>query len=371
MRIVSRYIIRQVWTPAALAAVLVTFITLAGGLQRNLSDLLEKVPFVQLTVLDLGFISLFSLPAALGLILPLTFMFGIMFAFGRLAVSSELTALRACGISLKQAVLPVLGFGLLVSAACFGLQNVAQPMAMKNLSQMLTYDLPLRMTIDLLPTGVMHNYGDWRVFLGRREPDGTLRDIMLLQPEEGGGVNAFYASSAKVETDDTGSRIVMTHGHLIPASEGFEVRRIAFDTLAKTIPRANPRKPLEERSALSAGELYALERATLADYERTRAVTLIPELGKIRHELSDRFSLPLMALALCVIAAPIGARTSRHGRSYAFAIGLGITVLYFIFFNALEPVYMLPLPAALALGQLPNLIFVVLGGIVLARVDRV
>lgn len=371
MRIIFRYIIRQVWTPAALAAVLVTFIMLAAGLQKNLTDLLAKVPFVELTFIDLGLISIFSLPAALGFILPTTLMFGIMFTFGRLAANSELTALRACGISLKQVVMPVLLLGVLTSGVCFGLQNLAQPLAMTKLSQMLTYDLPLRMTIDMLPTGVMHNYGDWRVFLGSREPDGTLRDIMLLQPQEGGGVNAFYADSARVETDAAGSQIVMKQGHLIPASEGFEVRRIAFDTLAKTIPRANPRQALQERASLGVGELFELERATLADFESTHAVTLIPELAKIRHELSDRFSLPGMAIAISILAAPVGARASRHGRSYAFAIGIGITVLYFVIFNALMPVYMLPLPAALALGQTPNILFLLLGMGLLARVDRV
>jgi lipopolysaccharide export LptBFGC system permease protein LptF len=298
-------------------------------------------------------------------------MFGIMFAFGRLAVHSELTAMRACGISLKQAVGPVLVFGVAVSVLCFALQNVAQPLAVKQLSRLLTSDIPLRMTLEMLPTGVMHNYGDWRVFLGSRDSDGTLRDIMLLQPDANGGVNAFYAESARVESQDGESKIVMQQGHLIPASEGFEVSRIAFDTLAKSVPRPVARDPLAERTAMTAGELYALERATTHDYERTHAVTYLPELQKIRRELSDRFSLPGLALALGILAAPIGARTSRQGRSYAFAIGAGVTVVYFVLYNALQPVYFLPLPAAMALGQIPNLLFLLLGAVLAIRVDRV
>jgi lipopolysaccharide export LptBFGC system permease protein LptF len=371
MRIISRYIVSQVWTPAALAAVLVTFILLAGGIQRNLGDLLAKVPFVQLSIVDVAFIAVFSLPTALGLILPLTFMFGVMFAYGRLAKNSELTAMRACGISLKQAVVPVLFFGAAVSVFCFALQNVAQPWAVKHLSHLLTYDLPLRMTLDMLPTGVMHNYGDWRVYIGSRDEDATLRDIMLLQPEGSGGVNAFYADTARVEAGPEGSRIVMQKGHLIPASEGFEVRRISFDTLAKAVPRPAARAPLAAYTAMSAGELIDLERATTQQYEQTGAITYLPELHDIRWQLSDRISLPALAFVLGLLAAPIGARTSRHGSSWSFAIGIGVTAAYFVLASALNAVYYLPLPAALALGQVPNLLFLALGGVLLLRVDRV
>lgn len=371
MRTISRYIIRQVWTPAALAAVLVTFVIVAAGLREQIGYLLEKVPFAQLRMADVAFVALFSMPAALGFILPITFMFGIMFAFGRLAVSSELTAMRACGISLKQAIAPVLGLGIVVSVACFFLQDVAQPWAMKRLSTLLTQDVPLRMTLDMLPTGVMHHYGDWRVYLGSRDDDGTLRDIMLLQPEEGGGVSAFYADSAHVESGPEGSRIVLRNGHLIPASKGSDVRRVAFEKLEKTIPRANPRAPLAERNAMTAGELFAQERQMLADYEQTRAIALIPELAKLRDALASRFALPLFAFALGIMAAPVGARTTRFGRSYAFAAGALLTVFYFALRSAVEPTSYLDLPLALAGAQIPNLVFLAAGLILMARVDRV
>lgn len=371
MRIIARYIIAQVWTPSALAAVLVTFVVLGGGIRQSLGELLNRVPFVQISMMDILLIAVFSLPSALGYILPITFMFGIMFAFGRLAVSSELTAMRACGISLKQAVLPVLLFGVVVSGTCFFLQNSARPWAMSQLSRLLTSDLPLRMTVDLLPTGVMHQYGDWRVFLGDREADGTLRNLMLLQPQPGGGVDAFYADSAKVETGPDGSKIVMRAGHLIPASEGFEVRRMAFDSLTKTIPRANPRAPLSGRESMSAGALLDLQRSVNDEYEKTGSIVLLPELGKIHSDLSDRFSLPIMAFVLGLMAAPIGARTTRYGRSYAFSAGIAITVVYFVMRSMLEPFWMLPLPWALLIGQTPNLVFLVLGTGILLRVDRV
>lgn len=371
MRIVYRYIVSQVWTPSALAAVLVTFVVLAAGLQENLGALLDKVPFVQITLIDLGLIAFFSLPSALGFILPVTFMFGIMFAFGRLAASSEMTAMRACGISLKQAVLPVLGLGLVVSGACFFLQNLAQPWAVGQLSRLLTSDLPLRMTIDMLPTGVMHAYGDWRVYLGERDPDGTLRNIMLLQPQPDGKVDAFYAESAEVESDAEGSRLVLRNGHLIPASEGFEVRRLSFDTLTKTIPRANTRAPMSERHAMSAGQLLALERSMAAEYEASGLITLLGELQTIHRELSSRFSLPAMAFVLGLMAAPIGARTGRQSRSYAFAAGMLIMVVYFVIYNAVGPLYALPLPLALLAGQTPNIVMLLAGMVTLMRVDRV
>lgn len=371
MRTISRYITRQVWMPAALAAVLVTFVIVAGGLRQQLGDLLDKVPFAQLRFADIVTVAVFSLPAALGFILPITFMFGIMFAFGRLAMSSELTAMRACGISLKQIIAPVLVLGMVVSVACFLLQDVAQPRAMKRLSQLLTQDVPLRMTLDMLPTGVMHHYGAYRVYLGSRDADGTLREIMLLQPEQDGGVSAFYAETAQVESSAEGSRIVLRNGHLLPASKGHEVRRVAFDRLEKTVPRADPRAPLAERNSMTARELYAMERQMVGEYESTQSIALLPEIAKLRDALASRFSLPLFAFALGILAAPVGARTTRYGRSWAFGVGAVVTVIYFSLRSALEPTSFLDLPYALAAAQIPNLLFLAVGLVLIARVDRV
>jgi lipopolysaccharide export LptBFGC system permease protein LptF len=67
-----------------------------------------------------------------------------------------------------------------------------------------------------------------------------------------------------------------------------------------------------------------------------------------------------------VVRAP-----TRYGRSWAFGVGAVVTVIYFSLRSALEPTSFLDLPYALAAAQIPNLLFLAVGLVLIARVDRV
>jgi len=371
MKIITRYLFAQIWVPALLSAGVVAFLVTAGAIRENIALLFLEVPFAQLRFLDIAMIAGFSLPSTLNYVLPITFMFGIMFAFGKLAGNSELTALRASGIGLSQLVASVLVFGAGLSVLCFSLQNVAQPWSMKRLSDLITRDVPLRMTIDLLPVGVMHEFGGWQVYVGGRGESGTLKDLMMLQPEPDGGATTFYAESARIESADGATRIVMEHGHYIPNTDGGEVRRVTFSSLSKTIPRYTPADSVNVRQALTIGELIASERNYAARYAETNALPVLAELRKDRIEIGQRFSMPLMCLAAAALAAPLGARTPRAGRSYAFAAGAIIVAVYFTLVNLSQPLFVPTLGVAVAMSQIPNVVLGTLGAVALWRVDRV
>ncbi|MBI1321443.1 MAG: LptF/LptG family permease [Candidatus Hydrogenedens sp.] len=371
MKIVARYILQQIWVPALMSAAVVAFLITTSGIRDSINVLFEQVPFVQLRFLDIFLIAAFTLPSAINYILPITFMFGIMFAFGRLAANSELVALRAAGISLRRIVSYVLLFGGVLSVGCFALQNVAQPWAMTRLSDLLMRDVPLRMSIDTLPVGVMHQFGGWQIYVGGHERGGTLTDIMMLQPEPDGGATTFYAERAHVESTPEGSRIVMEHGHYIPATAGDEVRRVTFSSLSKSIPRVEPSEEIQVRHSLTISKMLAREQETAQRFEETGALPVMAELRKDRIEIGQRFSLPLMCLAAAMLATPLGARTKRAGRSYAFATGLGVVVAYFTLVNLSLPPFVPSLAVAIAMAQIPNITLAAAGLAAIYRVDRV
>ena len=242
----------------------------------------------------------------------------------------------------------------------------------KRLSHLVTRDLPLRMTIDMLPTGVMHDYGDWHIYHRcSRSSDGTLEDIMVLQPQDDGRATTFYADTAIVETGGTGSRIVMSNGHFIPESDSGEARHVTFESLTKSIPRYNPRNPLSAPRGMTIGELLRAEEELEERFIETNALPLLAELRTYRVEIGDRFGLPLMCFAAALLGAPMAARIPRAGRSFAFATGVGVIALYFILYGVAKPQFPPSLPTAILLAQVPNLVLVALGSVVLWRVDRV
>lgn len=372
MRLINRYILRQIWPPTFLAFIAISVVMISGTLQQQVTQLLKEFPIAQITLVDLTEISAYSLPTLVGFILPITFLFGIMLTFGRMAQNSEITALKAAGVPLKRLVLPVILLGAVVSGLCYFVQDAAQPWAYQRLMRLLRSDLPLRVTLDMLPTGVMHEYGDWRVYIGNKDSDGTFHHIVVLQPQKDGLVTAFYADQARVVSEPAGTKLEMEHGMWIsPSKQGETVVRGDFDSLKKTIPPLRPLEADRERNGMTMRELFTEHAELTEKFERTKSLPVGMELHKHRIEMGNRLAFPFMCLAVSFVAAPIGVRTRRAGRSYTFASGFIIVVAYFVMSKVVAVELLLPLWLRITLDQIPNLILVLVGSVLVWRVDRV
>ena len=368
MKLVSRYTLRQIGVPALLAAVVIGFFIVGGTVRNQMGELIELIPADQVRVLDVSRISFYALPTLAGYIIPITFLMGIMFAFSRMAQHSEMIAMKAAGIPLKRIVLPVIAAGALLSGVVYVAQDMGRPWAYLRLMSLMKVELPLRLTIDMLPTGSIQEYGGWRVYIGKREPDGTLRNLTVLQPAEEGGANAFYADSARLTREDGRPVLEMRKGYLVPADP---TRHITFETLKQPVPTPETQKIPNLNDGMTMSELLSEERRLGDVYEQTGSLPVAGELHGIRIEIKNRFTFPLMCLAVSLVGAPIGARTQRSGRSYAFAVGLSMICLYFVLRKLVEPAFLASLPLTVAMGQIPNLLLAVTGAVLIGRVDRV
>ena len=337
MRTLTRYILRQVWTPALLAAVVISFLVVAGAVQEQLELIREELPIVQVSLGDISWMSVYALPTLVGYIFPVTLLIGIMLTFARMAQQNEIAAMKAAGIPLKRVVAPIVLTGAVLSGVCFLAQDQGQTWAFRQLKRLVKHDLPLRMTLDVLPTGVMHQYGEWRVYIGHKDPDNSLHNIVVLQPRENGEATAFYADHAELVRQDGRSKLVMRQGYYIePSKPGEPVSRGRFETLTRTVPRLASREG-ESRQALSLGQLLRSQADLAEKWANTGALAYAIELRKRRIEIAERLAFPLMCLAVSMVAAPVGARTRRAGRSYAFVAGLVIIGVYFVLRKLVEP----------------------------------
>ncbi len=378
MTLLTRYTLRQIWIPALMAAVVISFVVLLGTIGEEVQNLLEKLPVAQLTVLDISRISLYSLPSLAGLIVPVTFLLGIMMAFGRMAQTSELTAAKAAGIPLRRLVLPIVAAGAAVSAASFFLLDQGQPWAFQRLSHLIGSEMPLRVTLDAVPTGVMHEYGEWRVYIGSRDADKTLHNVIVLQ-ERGQNIHAHYAKSARVINENGVGRLEMKDVWPIQENQ----MTVNVESSRITLPRLQTFEREGQRQGWTLSRLLH-EEGVLRETAKEGNKVIKVELAKVRGEIGDRLAFPLMCLAVSVVAAPIGARARRSGRSYTFSSGLIIVVAYFVLRAMLngslgtvaEAAIMkggsLPsLNTVILLSQVPNLALIGVGLLFLWRVDRV
>ena len=367
MRLIDRYITGKIWPPVLLAAAVISFVVVGGAVRTQMQDLMEHMPVTQISVLDIARITFYALPALASYIIPVTFLMGVMFVFSTLAQRNELTAMKAAGVPLKRIVLPVLVFGMVLSGLLFVVADRCQPWAYCKLIRLVTTEIPLRMSLEMLPTGVMHEFGDWRVYLGHREPNGELRDIVILQPEAE-GANAFYADSAGVIIVNGEKHIELRQGLFIPNDPR---QHFMFDSLTKSIPVPDMGKLQGASDGMTTSQLFVEEKRLKKSFDETGALPVGIALHKIRVEIKNRLAFPLMCLAVSIVGAPLGARSRRSGKSFAFTVGLIIIAGYFALRKLVELPLLLALPVTVGLGQIPNLLLCILGLIMIWRVDRV
>ena len=96
MRIITRYILREVTSHALLGGALFTFIIFT----RDLGKILEFVVRDSASYADVARIILYTLPPALTVTIPMAVLVGILLGLSRLAADSEVIAMRASGLGI-------------------------------------------------------------------------------------------------------------------------------------------------------------------------------------------------------------------------------------------------------------------------------
>src|SRR6266498_5048455 len=123
MKILTRYILKEMVGPTALGFAFYTFIIIMRQL-FDLAGMIIKRSLPVSTVLELLWL---SLPNIIVLTVPMSLLFGILIAVGRLSADSEIISMRALGISTRTIYRPVFLFSFLMFLVNLYLMNVVLP----------------------------------------------------------------------------------------------------------------------------------------------------------------------------------------------------------------------------------------------------
>jgi len=357
MKIIDRYVIRQMLPPILLGLLVFTFVLIIPQIKEHAESFIAKgvSPGVVLTAM------LLLVPQALALTIPMSLLLGLLIAFTRLSADREFVAMQACGLSLARLLRPVGTISLLCAGATFYVWAIVVPdsnqrfreIAFNVVAQRAEYKIRSRVFFDDFPNLVL-----W------------VRDV----PASGGGWNGVFVSDTRnpsspsiylarhgrvsIDRDRKRIELVLESGthHTSNADGRDEVSQ--FESIWVTLdPGTVFRNAALERgpNELTIAEL----RARVADMER-RGESPHQELITIHR----KWSIPVACLVFGLIGSALGATNRRDGALGSFVLGLVVIFAYYI------PMYLGP---SLAKGKLvapwfaawlPNIVMG-LGGIVL------
>jgi LPS export ABC transporter permease LptG len=330
-----------------------TFFELLGDIIRN------RIPVSVVASYLLNFA-----PSLFYVMTPLSVLIAVLITFGVMNRSNELTAMKATGISIYRAIVPVLTIAALISVALYLFDQYFLPEA--NRRQEAIHN-----NIKGKPT---------QTFLSpdRKWIFGAKNEIYYYQHFDG-ELNEFANISAfQLDTDSFAitRRIFASTAHWNKGLQGwvFEQgweRQLAGDAVkdfrrydTATFPALNEpptyfKKDVKQSSEMNYDELQSY----IQDLQQSGF-----DVVRLRVQLQKKLAYPAIALVMAILAFPFSLMAGKKGALTGVALALGIAVLYLVtsnFFEALGNVNQLP--AALA-AWAPDLLFGLVGGYFIFKV---
>lgn len=320
---IDRYLFRQL--AAALAAVTVGLAALVW--------LTQSLRFIEL-VLDRGlslmvFIKLTSLmlPNFFAIILPITTFVAVLFSYVRLAADRELVVMRAAGLSQWRLARPAVLLAACATGLCVLLNLWLVPLSHTAFRQW-QFEIRNQLVGVLLQEGVFSQVGDeLTVYARYRDPDGTLRGILLHDQRDAGAPVTILAEAGRITTTPTGPRVTLVNGvrQQVEAARGDVPMRL--NTLSFTensIDLARAGRGGEEARSRDSRERSIRELLDPDPAEGFRD----RDLRRFKAEAHQRLSSPLTAIsfALVALAVALTGQFRRHGGGLRLAVGIGIGV---------------------------------------------
>lgn len=208
MRTYVRYLLAQLALPALIAT-----IACAGAVWLSQSlrfvDLIVNKGLPATTFLYLTFL---LFPSLLLIILPFALFCAVLFVYHRLIMESELTVMKAVGLSNWQLAAPCLLLAGVVTLVGYALSLYLMPLAyrsFKDLQQQIRQDF----SYVLLQPGVFNTpLRNVAVYIKSVEPDGSLRGILVHDSRKQDSPSTLMAEQGFLIEGDQGALFVLERG---------------------------------------------------------------------------------------------------------------------------------------------------------------
>jgi LPS export ABC transporter permease LptF len=372
MKLLDRYIARQVFVSAFYAVTVILVILILGNVFKEILRELAKRP-----ELSLGFVLRFILlviPISLGLAIPFSFLTAILLVFGRLSADSEFVSMRMAGLSMGRICAPVGALALFFTAICGFVNVTVTPWAKSQMEEMKSslFNQLRRDPMFIFPDQqVMDDLPDHLVFAHKE--DGLLSGLQIIKLENAMPQAIVVARQAKVSVDLEGENpallFEMSDVNIMARGEGGDFMEatqpvfmqdatvgVAIDVFKERGDNART-KP----SNLPLPELFA----------RSRDPSLEPSIRTAnRTELSRRFAFSVSCLTFALIGVPLGIVAQRRENSAGFVLSMVIAVVYYALLNVASMMREREEMRPDLLMWVPNLLFLGLGIYLFWRLSR-
>jgi lipopolysaccharide export system permease protein len=314
-------------------------------------------------LIDLVSYYIYKIPFIASYMAPQSVLLATVITLASLARQNELTAMKACGISVTGITLPIIGASALIALMVLASSEYLAPITNQKMNYIFFSKVRNQVTYGKIPQQDLwlkaKDHAIWSI--DSFDPEkSTLQGVIIVMPDDDFGIRQRIDARSAVWSVD---KWYFVDGYVrqfnkegLVSTEFFESRSFPVSEIPKDL--AKVRKRPEE---MSLREMYATIQVHAQEGKDTSQKWI---------DLHRNLSYPFISIVLALLAIPLSLRSSRHG-GLLFCVGVNLAMGFvFSFLYALS----ISLgrggtfdPILAAWG--PNLLFTALGFYLLLTMD--
>jgi LPS export ABC transporter permease LptF/LPS export ABC transporter permease LptG len=364
MRILTRYILREVASHALLGTAVFTFVLFT----RDLGRILELVVRNSAPVPSVAELFFFTVPVALIYTIPMGALVGILIGLGRLAADSEITAMRASGIGVWAflRIISIFAVGAWLLALVNGVYIAPKSQAALGRLQdrlkgsQVSFEVQPRVFYEGFPGLVLYvqdvhsarGAAIWKgVFiadLSTATPRITLAQEGILVSEEPDRLHLHLINGSIHES--------------YPQDPGrYQISTFQQTDLPISLPKAGNKQEEEPAPIAQLSTWDLLREAKKTNPSSARWYVI---------EFHRRFAVPAACLVLALVGIPLGLSSKKGGKSTGFVLTIVLVLAYYsVTLTGVSLGRQGKIPPTLG-AWLADIVFFLAGALLLWRAER-
>ncbi len=328
IRILDRYILRQVLAPLFVTMSVGLLVLLAERMVRLLDTTLGKRNSFAVVFEMLAYL----VPHYLGLAVPAALFLGLLLGFNKMSKDSEIDAWMASGIGLSRLAQPAIGLGIFLSLASLAVFGWLQPHT-RYAYRSVVFDVSNVDVFYLAEEGVFMQAGNRTFIIDKLDRKNDAFDRIFLFEDKGqDGIEIVTAKRGILIDQGEKQRPVLRlqDGRLLdidkwPANAGNALpmpSSATFTTTDTPLGRVSDKifRPRgEDERELTLPELYA-------NLETPPTGTTVPAMVAEFHKRIVNILVPLL---LPILAIPFALGTKRSPRAYRIGVALLLLIAFY------------------------------------------
>ncbi len=363
MKLIDRYITRQILVTALFAIAVLTVVLVLGNVFKKLLDQFingNAPPSILISIIG------YVLPFSLTFTIPWGFLTAVLLVFGRMSAENEITALRSSGVSIPRLCVPVAILALIFAGICTYINLEVAPRSQANMKNAL-FDLATNNPLAVFGNDkVIDVFPGQKIYVEKSEGKNISNMLVYAYDEDSNLSTVTVAGSGTLEVKE----MDVKGGN--PGEKQMQLvltyKDLRYEQINRNAADPEDRRSIKSGIVAAEGQVVVSLRQLYEKKKKTGGVGMLSveqllESSKPEGivELNKRFSTALATIALALLAVPLGITAQRKETSVGFAISLAIAMTYFLLLVAADMARNRANLRPELLVWLPNVVFLSIG----------